>query len=282
MEIALVSKGYLIETYEWEKNDYAGIDLNGFIEEYQITKESISQIDVEGLFLQYKSNPDNVYSEDALFYEYLCLREQSDEKLKEEDLDQIKVIAFYSHEELGKYGSIIVDYELGEIYYGYKKDLLDNGETPVWTRPLSQKKKRILREMWDECNILSWERNNSESDIANSDAYSYPWKLLIELESGEIKTYRGVNHWDMYPEGYDVFLDTIEQGNVRLVTVEDLIDELDVPEKEYENMDLEAFIREEVITYDNIEGKELDEIFYKYKYGPDAWLDVYTYNLFNY
>ena len=195
MEIALVSKGYLIETYEWEKNDYAGIDLNGFIEEYQITKESISQIDVEGLFLQYKSNPDNVYSEDALFYEYLCLREQSDEKLKEEDLDQIKVIAFYSHEELGKYGSIIVDYELGEIYYGYKKDLLDNGETPVWTRPLSQKKKRILREMWDECNILSWERNNSESDIANSDAYSYPWKLLIELESGEIWTQKDMMYF---------------------------------------------------------------------------------------
>ena len=264
-EDVLVTKEYLIEACGFSEKDYIGINLYDFIKEFQITKKSIDKINVKELFAQYKSIPDNVYDEDAVFYEYLYEKENAGKKITQEELEQIKVIGLSISRGIDGNESIIVDYEREEIYYGIWESVFWDGSCPSWTTPLSPKKKSVIDEMWNECDILSWEQEYIDYDDDMLDA-CYSWNLFIELENGEIRKYSGEGTGkDIAPEGYDILVDTLDQWNVRLISVDYLYNNVTLSDEECNGVDLENFIKEKIITFDKFWKEDINELLSQYK-----------------
>ena len=263
-EDVLVTKEYLIEACGFSEKDYAGINLYDFIKAYQLTEKKVNRTDVKSMFEEYKQVSSNVYHVDALFYEYLYTSKHSKRKLKEEDLEQIKVIALYINQGVTGNESIIVDYTKEEIYYGHSDSLLLDGALPKQTISLSDKRKETINEMWGECNILSWKRDyeDMEKDISGY----YIWEMFIELESGEIKTYRGFGQEEkVKPDGFEILVDTLNQWNVKLVSTEYLRSNMGWTYRDVEGIDLEQFILENGITYERFFESEISRQLEQYK-----------------
>ena len=56
------------------------------------------------------------------------------------------------------------------IYYGIEEDLLYDGSVPNWSVELDEEKKQILQNMWEDCEIFSWEQRYDGEDDGSTES----------------------------------------------------------------------------------------------------------------
>lgn len=259
----LLSKEELMELCEFTEEEISDVDLDIFIEEYQLTEEEIKKYNMHAVLRKYKDKlrQEEIIDERAIFYNYLVTNNKAFTKIRESQLDDVKVIALYINSGMEQ-ESVIVDYQKNMIYYGTQRNILSDGVIPTWTEELTDEKKYAIRNMWEDCNIVAWKRRYIGQEDNTTGTYS--WHLYLELESGKIKDYSGGYQGDVTPEGYGIMKTILFEWNVELVTVDYLIRFLE--NKEVLNgVDLEEFIIDNRITYDTIWEVDLYKLLEEYK-----------------
>lgn len=252
-----------MELCEFTEEEISDVNLDIFIEEYQLTEEEIKKYNMHAVLKKYKDklNQQESIDENAIFYNYLVTNNKAFTKIKESQLDDIKVIALYINSGMEQ-ESVIVDYQKDMIYYGAQCNILSDGAIPTWTEELSDEKKIAIQDMWKECNIVSWKRQYTGKEDNSTGTYS--WHLYLELENGKIKDYSGGCQGDVTPEGYGIMKTVLFEWNVELITV-DYLSRFFENKEVLHGVDLEAFIRDNLLTYETVWEVDLYKLLEEYK-----------------
>lgn len=259
----LLSKEELVELCEFTEEEISDVDLDDFIEEYKLTKKEIEKYNMHAVLQKYKDklNQQDIINENAIYYNYLVTDSKALTKIRESQLDNIKVIALYINKGMEQ-ESVIVDYQKNMIYYGDQRNILYDGVIPTWTVELNDEKKTAIRDMWKECNIVSWKRRYKGKEDNSTGTYS--WHVYLELENGRIKDYSGGYQGDVTPEGYGIMKNLLFEWNGNLITV-DYLKGLFKNEEVLSGVDLEEFIIENRLTYENVWVTDIHNLVEEYK-----------------
>lgn len=209
MTMDLVSIEYLLANSTLEEEDFKGISIEDFIKRYELTEEAVADVYMEPLLERYRQELQRELNEYP-DYSYLRTSDNQMNKLNEEDIENIHVVAFYYTS--GTYQeSLLFDFQNKVGYLGETIDLLESEITEYTDQvELSDDEIQEVGNILQQTGVPDW--NLSYEGQNEETTGSFGWNLYIELNDGSIIQYAGKGVIGASrPENYDEFVEKLKE-----------------------------------------------------------------------
>lgn len=207
MEKQLITRAYLLEHGLATEEELEGVDVDAMAMDGGWVEGVEETLNVNRMIQLLKEE----YRTDGYTfnYQYLVDSPLNNAKLSNDDMMNIKTIAFEYNE--GTYfASMIFDLSEGKAYFGDAVDLLKKGAEPTQEIDLTEEQKEQIRAHMVSGDVAEWE--SSYKGIQREDSTGWFWWILYyELEDGSIYAHDGSGaSGKSAPENYRDFVTGLE------------------------------------------------------------------------
>jgi hypothetical protein len=209
----LMTREYLLEHGLATEEDLEQIDVEYMIKDCDWHEGDEEEDNIALLFSDLKS--DYLLDEYVIDYSYLVETDKSEESFTEEDIEQIKIVAYVYNS--GTYNSSMVfDFSERKAYFDDDGRLLERIPCPEEYIELSDEQIAEIKNLMRDCGVTEWKKRYEGT---NKDSTGwYWWYLCYELEDGRIYSNSGQGAaGPVRPEGqsvleesFDKFFDSIK------------------------------------------------------------------------